>query len=91
MTDLAVTLADLLAADFAASPVLGSQVGRTEFDHLLDDLSAEAFERRDATAAALLARQEAIPEVLRDFHDAITSSGALPLGLAARAVLGGAG
>ena len=27
-------------------------------------------------------------EVLRDFHDAITSSGALPLGLARRAVLG---
>ncbi len=62
MTDLAATLADLLAADFAASPVLGSQVGRTEFDHLLDDLSAEAFERRDATAAALLARLDAIPD-----------------------------
>ena len=32
MTDLAAALADLLAADFAASsPVLGSSVGRTEF------------------------------------------------------------
>ena len=62
MTDLAAALADLLAADFAASPVLGSSVGRTEFDHLLDDLSAAAFEGRDATAAALLARLDAIDE-----------------------------
>jgi uncharacterized protein (DUF885 family) len=60
MTDLAAALADLLAADFAASPVLASSVGRTEFDGRLDDLSAEAFERRDATAAALLARLDAI-------------------------------
>ena len=60
MTDLAAVLADLLAADFAASPVLGSSVGRTEFDHLLDDLSAQAFEARDTTAAALLARLDAI-------------------------------
>jgi uncharacterized protein (DUF885 family) len=59
-TDLAAVLADLLAADFAASPVMASQVGRTEFDHLLDDLSAEAFEARDATAAAILARLDAI-------------------------------
>jgi uncharacterized protein (DUF885 family) len=60
MTDLAAALADLLAADFAASPVFASQVGRTEFDHLLDDLSAGAFEGRDATATALLARLDAI-------------------------------
>ena len=50
MSDLAAALADLLAADFAASPVLASSVGLTEFDDRLDDLSAEAFERRDATA-----------------------------------------
>jgi uncharacterized protein (DUF885 family) len=60
MTDLAAALADLLAADFAASPVFASQVGRTELDHLLDDLSAAAFEARDRTAAALLARLDAI-------------------------------
>jgi hypothetical protein len=85
MTDLAAALADLLAADFAASSVLGSSVGWTEFDHLLDDLSAEAFEARgyeDEDPAD-------VPiDVLRDFHDAIASSGVLPLGLAARAVLG---
>jgi uncharacterized protein (DUF885 family) len=60
MTDLAAALADLLDADFAVSPVFASQVGRTEFDHLLDDLSASAFESRDATAAALRARLDAI-------------------------------
>ena len=36
-------------------------------------------------------RRDAPVEVLRDFHDAITSSGSLPLGLARRAVLGPVG
>jgi uncharacterized protein (DUF885 family) len=60
MTDLAAALADLLESDFAASPVMGSQVGRTEFDEQLDDVSADAFAARDATAASLLARLDAI-------------------------------
>jgi uncharacterized protein (DUF885 family) len=62
MTDLAAALDDLLAADFAASPVLGSSVGRTEFDEGLDDVSADAFAARDAKAAELLARLDAIAD-----------------------------
>jgi uncharacterized protein (DUF885 family) len=60
MTDLAAALDDLLAADFAASPVLGSSVGRTEYDERLDDVSADAFAARDAKAQELLARLDAI-------------------------------
>ncbi len=62
MPDLSAALADLLAADFAASPVMASQVGRAEFDERLDDVSADAFAARDASAAALLARLDAVPE-----------------------------
>lgn len=62
MPELAAALADLLAADFAASPVMASQVGRTEFDEELDDVSAEAFAERDASAAAFLARLDAIDD-----------------------------
>ena len=57
---LAVTLQALLDADFAASPVLGSSVGLTQYDDRLDDLSADAFAARDAYAADLLARLDAI-------------------------------
>ncbi len=71
MPELAAALADLLAADFAASPVMASQMGRTEFDERLDDVSAEAFEARDATAAALLARLDAIPEARLGADEAI--------------------
>ena len=62
MTQLAAALDDLLASDFAASPVMASQVGRTEFDERLDDVSADAFAARDATAAALLARLDAVAD-----------------------------
>lgn len=62
MPELAAALADLLAADFAASPVMASQVGRTEYDEQLDDVSAEAFAERDASAAAFLARLDAIDD-----------------------------
>lgn len=62
MTELAAALADLLAADFAASPVSASAMGRTEFDERLDDVSAEAFAARDAAAAAMLARLDAIDD-----------------------------
>ncbi len=60
MTELAAALADLLESDFAASPVMGSQVGRTEFDERLDDVSADAFAARDAKAAALLASLDGV-------------------------------
>jgi uncharacterized protein (DUF885 family) len=71
MTDLAAALDDLLASDFAASPVMASQLGRTEFDERLDDLSRGAFETRDATAAALLARLDAVPDEGLDADAAI--------------------
>ena len=57
---LAATLGSLLDADFAASPVSGSAVGLTQYDDRLDDLSADAFAARDAYAADLLARLDAI-------------------------------
>jgi uncharacterized protein (DUF885 family) len=45
----------------------------------------------EARGFAGVAAGEVPVEALRDFHDAITSSGALPLGLARRAVLGETG
>jgi uncharacterized protein (DUF885 family) len=61
-TPLATILSDLLAADFAASPVAASGLGLTDFDDRLDDLSADAFLARDADAATFLARLDAIPD-----------------------------
>ena len=60
------TLHDLLDADFAASPVAASGYGLTDYDERLDDLSADAFRRRDAYAAAFLARLERIGDVAPD-------------------------
>ena len=60
MSDLPALADDLLAADLAASPVMGSALGLTEYDERLDDLSADAFARRDADAAAFLARFDAL-------------------------------
>ena len=60
MSDLPALADDLLASDLAASPVMGSALGLTEHDERLDDLSAEAFARRDADAAAFLARFDAL-------------------------------
>ena len=39
MSDLPALADDLLAADLAASPVMGSALGLTEYDERLDDLS----------------------------------------------------
>lgn len=82
MTDLAAALADLLESDFAASPVMGSGVGRTEFDERLDDVSADAFAARDASAAAMLARLDAVGD------DGLTPDEAIDRDLA-RSVLRG--
>jgi len=60
VTQLSETLDDLLARDFAASPVAASGFGLTDFDERLDDLSADAFGARDAYAADLLARLDGI-------------------------------
>lgn len=57
---LSALVDDLLRTDFEASPVMASALGLTEYDERLDDLSAEAFERRDADAAAFLARFDAV-------------------------------
>ena len=53
---------ELLSTDLTASPVLGSQLGLTEYDEKLDDLSAAAFRHRDADAARFLGRFEAVAE-----------------------------
>jgi uncharacterized protein (DUF885 family) len=53
-------LSDLLAADFAASPVTATGYGLTEYDDKLDDVSADALRARDVDAAAFLARLDAV-------------------------------
>lgn len=54
-------LADaFLAAELEDQPVRASDLGLTEFDARLDDLSADAFARRDADAAVWAARFEGI-------------------------------
>jgi len=63
---LAATLRDLLEADFAASPVAASGFGLTAYDTRLDDLSADAWRRRDVDAEAFLARLSAIGDVAPD-------------------------
>jgi uncharacterized protein (DUF885 family) len=50
---------DFLANEFETSPTTASYLGRTEFDEQLDDMSADAFRRRDADAADWLKRFEA--------------------------------
>jgi uncharacterized protein (DUF885 family) len=60
VTELSTALADLLAKDFAASPVSASGYGLTDYDERLDDLSADAFAARDAYAGDLLTRLDAI-------------------------------
>jgi uncharacterized protein (DUF885 family) len=59
---LATVLAELLASDFAASPVTASGLGLTDFDDRLDDLTADAFRARDDAAATFLARLDAIAD-----------------------------
>jgi len=53
---------EFLQTEFRHSPTLASRVGLTAYDHLLDDLSADAFELRDSDAAAFLHRFEALPD-----------------------------
>lgn len=45
-----------LASEYERFPVTASGLGLTQYDERLDDLSAEAFRRRDAEAAEWLAR-----------------------------------
>jgi uncharacterized protein (DUF885 family) len=60
VTALSDVVDAFLADEFASSPVLASQLGLTEYDDRLDDLSAEAFGRRESDAAAYLDRFLAI-------------------------------
>ena len=60
------TLHDLLQADFASSPTAASGYGLTEYDDRLDDLSADAFRRRDADAGTYLGRLERIGDIAPD-------------------------
>jgi uncharacterized protein (DUF885 family) len=89
MTDpvLSSTLADLLDADFAASPVAASGYGLTEFDDRLDDLSADAFRARDAYAADYLRRLDAMGDAGLSIAT-LSADDAIDLDLA-RAVLRG--
>jgi uncharacterized protein (DUF885 family) len=60
-----------LGEEYAEHPVRASGMGLTEFDDQLDDLSAEAFERRAASAAAWRRRFEAIGDEEISFDEAI--------------------
>lgn len=62
MSTLPQLIDEFLQTEFRHSPTLGSRLGLTQYDHLLDDLSADAFELRDSDAAAFLRRFEAIPD-----------------------------
>jgi uncharacterized protein (DUF885 family) len=79
---LATTLDELLAADFAASPVSASGVGLSDYDDRLDDVSADAMRARDAAAATFLARLDSVPD------EGLTADEAIDRDLA-RAVLRG--
>ena len=52
----------LLAAEYAANPLLASGLGLTEYDGRMPDLSASAFAARDAADEQRLAAFEALPD-----------------------------
>lgn len=62
MTTLAQLVDAFLETEFSHSPTLASRLGLTEYDHKLDDLSADAFELRDSDAAAFLQRFSVLPD-----------------------------
>lgn len=62
MTTLAQLVDEFLETEFGHSPTLASSLGLTQYDHLLDDLSADAFELRDSDWAAYVSRFGAIPD-----------------------------
>lgn len=71
MTDFASLVDEFLDEEFAASPTFASGFGLTEYDDKLDDLSAEAFEKRDADAVRWLARFSAVPDAGLDADEQI--------------------
>ena len=58
MADFAALVDDFLTNEFETSPVSASYLGLTQYDERLDDLSAEAFRKRDADAAEWLSKFE---------------------------------
>ena len=60
---------DFFDAEMADSPVRASQLGLTEYDTLLDDLSEDAFERRRRTDASWLARFHDVDPADLDFDE----------------------
>ena len=62
MSGLTALVEGLLADEYSANPLLASGLGLTEYDHLLPDLSAQAWERRAARDEHWLARLEAVEE-----------------------------
>ncbi len=71
MADFARLVDDFLANEYATSPVLATTLGLTDYDERLDDLSAAAFEKRDADAVAWLARFNAVDPATLSFDDQI--------------------
>jgi uncharacterized protein (DUF885 family) len=53
---------DFLEREFDLSPIRASQLGLTQYDERFDDLSAAAFEARDAETAAWLERFDAVSD-----------------------------
>ncbi|MDP8905046.1 MAG: DUF885 domain-containing protein [Chloroflexota bacterium] len=62
MSEISRLIDDFLADEFETSPTLASSLGLTAYDSRLDDLSASAFERRDAAAATWLDRFAGVPD-----------------------------
>jgi uncharacterized protein (DUF885 family) len=60
--DMHQLIEDFLANEWELSPIRASSVGLTAYDERLDDMSAEAFQRRDDDAAEWLRRFEAMPD-----------------------------
>ena len=62
---------DFLDAEFEDSPVRASQLGLTEYDDRLDDLSEAAFERRSASDATWLEAFRAVGDDALGFDERI--------------------
>lgn len=62
MSNIAKLIDDFLTNEWELSPVKASGNGLTAYDERLDDMSADAFERRDSDAAEWLRRFDALAD-----------------------------
>ncbi len=62
MPELSRLINDFLTNEFETSPITASGLGLTEYDELVDDLSAEAFHRRVSDAERFLALFEGVAD-----------------------------